>query len=44
VGIICIEAIVYALAQVLRMRFAENFVGTEQAIAELSARIQQPFD
>ena len=44
VGIICIEAIVYALAQVLRMRFADNFVGTEQAIAELSARIQQPFD
>jgi DNA-binding MurR/RpiR family transcriptional regulator len=44
VGIICIEAIVYALAQVLRMRFSDNFVGTEQSIAELSARIQQPFD
>jgi DNA-binding MurR/RpiR family transcriptional regulator len=44
VGIICIEAIVYALAQVLLMRFAENFAGTEQSIAALSARIQQPFD
>jgi DNA-binding MurR/RpiR family transcriptional regulator len=44
VGIICIEAIVYALAQVLRMRFADNFAGTEQAIADLSDRIQQPFD
>jgi DNA-binding MurR/RpiR family transcriptional regulator len=44
VGIICIEAIVYALAQVLLMRFADNFAGTEQSIAELSARIQQPFD
>lgn len=44
VGIICIEAIVYALAQVLRTRYAENFVGTEQSIAGLSARIQQPFE
>jgi DNA-binding MurR/RpiR family transcriptional regulator len=44
VGIICIEAIVYALAQVLLMRFADNFAGTEQSIAALSARIQQPFD
>jgi DNA-binding MurR/RpiR family transcriptional regulator len=44
VGIICIEAIVYALAQVLRTRYAENFAGTEQSIAELSARIQQPFE
>jgi DNA-binding MurR/RpiR family transcriptional regulator len=44
VGIICIEAIVYALAQVLRTRYGENFAGTEQSIAELSARIQQPFE
>jgi DNA-binding MurR/RpiR family transcriptional regulator len=44
VGIVSIEAIVYAFAQVLRAQFAERFAGTEQAIAELSARIQQPFD
>jgi DNA-binding MurR/RpiR family transcriptional regulator len=40
VGIVSIEAIVYALAQVLRWRFAERFAGTEQAIFELSDRIQ----
>jgi hypothetical protein len=34
----------YALAQVLRWRFADRFAGTEQAIAQLSARIQQPFE
>jgi DNA-binding MurR/RpiR family transcriptional regulator len=44
VGIVSIEAIVYALAQVLYWRYAERFVGTEQAISELSARIQQPFE
>jgi DNA-binding MurR/RpiR family transcriptional regulator len=44
VGIISIETIVYALAQVLRWRFADRFAGTEQSIADLSARIQQPFD
>jgi len=42
VGIVSIEAIVYALAQVLRWRFADRFAGTEQAIAELSDRIQRP--
>ena len=41
VGIVSIEAIVYALAQVLSLRFADRFAGTEQAIAELSARISQ---
>jgi DNA-binding MurR/RpiR family transcriptional regulator len=40
VGIVSIEAIVYALAQVLEWRFADRFAGTEQAIAELSGRIQ----
>ncbi len=44
VGIIAIETIVYALSQVLRWRFAERFVGTEQAIAELSEQIQQPLE
>jgi DNA-binding MurR/RpiR family transcriptional regulator len=41
VGIVSIEAIVYALAQVLRLRFADRFAGTEQSIAELSERISQ---
>ena len=44
VGIVSIEAIVYSLAQVLRWRYADHFAGTEQAIAELSARIQLNFD
>jgi DNA-binding MurR/RpiR family transcriptional regulator len=42
VGIVSLEAIVYALAQVLRWRYADRFAGTEQAISELSERIQQP--
>ncbi len=44
VGIVSIETIVYGLSQVLRWRFADRFAGTEQAIAELSDRIQQPID
>lgn len=44
VGIVSIEAIVYALAQVLYWRYADRFAGTEQAISDLSARIQQPFE
>lgn len=44
VGIVSIEAIVYALSQVLRWRFADRFAGTEQAISGLSEKIQQPFD
>jgi DNA-binding MurR/RpiR family transcriptional regulator len=44
VGIVLLEAIVYSLSQVLRFRFADRFVGTEQAISTLSQRIQQPFD
>jgi DNA-binding MurR/RpiR family transcriptional regulator len=44
VGIVCLEAIVNALASVLRWRFAERFAGTEQAISQLSERIQQPLD
>lgn len=42
VGIVSLEAIVYALAQVLRWRFADRFAGTEQEISVLSERIQQP--
>jgi DNA-binding MurR/RpiR family transcriptional regulator len=42
VGIVAIEAIVYALTQALHARFSERFAGVEQAIAELSLRIQQP--
>jgi DNA-binding MurR/RpiR family transcriptional regulator len=44
VGIVSIDAIVYALSQVLRWRFADRFAGTGQAIAELSAVIQQPIE
>jgi DNA-binding MurR/RpiR family transcriptional regulator len=44
VGIVAIEAIIYALVQTLRRRFADRFAGAEQAIEELSTRIQQPVD
>lgn len=44
VGIVAIETVVYALAQVLRWRFTDRFAGTEQAISQLSERIQRPID
>jgi DNA-binding MurR/RpiR family transcriptional regulator len=44
VGIVSIEAVVYAISQVLHWRFADRFAGTEQAIVELSDRIQQPIE
>ncbi len=44
VGIVAIEAIVYALAQTLHWRFADRFAGAEQAIEDLSTRIQQPVE
>jgi len=44
VGIVSIEAIVYALAQSLRWRFADRFVGTGQAITQLSELIQRPIN
>ena len=44
VRIVAVEAIVYALAQVLYWRFADRFAGTEQAISALTERIQQPLD
>jgi DNA-binding MurR/RpiR family transcriptional regulator len=43
-GIVSIEAIVYALAQVLHWRFTSRFAGAEQAISELSERICLPLD
>ncbi len=44
IGIVAIEAIVYALTQSLHWRFGERFAGAEQAIAELSLLIQQPVE
>ena len=44
VGIVSLEAIVYAFAQVLRWRYADRFAGTEQAIQELSSKIKKPID
>jgi DNA-binding MurR/RpiR family transcriptional regulator len=44
VGIVSLEAIVYALSQVLRWRFPDRFAGTEQAISDLSELIQIPLD
>ena len=41
VGIVTIEAIIYALAQALRWRFADRFAGAEQAIAGLTGQIQR---
>lgn len=39
VGIVTVNAVVYALAQALRWRFADRFAGAQQAIEELSASI-----
>lgn len=44
VGIVTIEAMIYALAQALRWRFADRFAGAEQAIAQMSDRIQHAND
>jgi DNA-binding MurR/RpiR family transcriptional regulator len=44
VGIIAIDTMVYAISQVLRWRFADRFAGTEQSIAELTEKIQQPLE
>jgi DNA-binding MurR/RpiR family transcriptional regulator len=44
VRIVSLESIVYALAQTLRWRFEDRFQGTEQAISELTDRIQIPVD
>ncbi len=44
VGIIVIGTIIYILVETLRWRFEDRFAGAEQAIAELSERIQQTTD
>lgn len=41
IGIVSLEAIIYALSQALHWRFADRFAGAEQAIAELSELIQK---
>jgi DNA-binding MurR/RpiR family transcriptional regulator len=44
IGMVVIIALIYALAEALRWRFADRFAGAEQAITDLSRRIQQPTD
>jgi DNA-binding MurR/RpiR family transcriptional regulator len=44
IGIIVISSVIYALVEALRWRFKERFVGAEQAINELTNRIQQPIE
>jgi len=44
VGTVVVGAMIYVLADVLRWRFADRFAGAEQAIVELSRRIQQSED
>jgi DNA-binding MurR/RpiR family transcriptional regulator len=44
IGIVVIASVIYALVETLRWRFAERFAGAEQAINEISARIQQPVE
>ncbi|MGB9673530.1 MAG: MurR/RpiR family transcriptional regulator [Anaerolineales bacterium] len=40
VSTVAVEAMIYALSQLLHWRFADRFAGTEQAIAEISNRLQ----
>jgi DNA-binding MurR/RpiR family transcriptional regulator len=42
IGMIVVGAIIYALAEALRWHFSARFSGAEQAISDLSQRIQQP--
>jgi DNA-binding MurR/RpiR family transcriptional regulator len=44
VGIIAVETMVYAISRVLHWRFADRFAGTEQSIADLTEKIQQPLE
>lgn len=44
IGTVSLEAIIYTFAKLLRWRFADRFAGTEQAISEISNRLQQPLD
>jgi DNA-binding MurR/RpiR family transcriptional regulator len=43
-GIVSIEAVVYALAQALNWRFTSRFEGSDLAISKLSERIRQPLN
>jgi DNA-binding MurR/RpiR family transcriptional regulator len=42
IGMIVVGAIIYALSEALRWHFSARFAGAEQAIDDLSQRIQQP--
>ena len=42
IGMIVVGAIIYALSEALRWHFSARFAGAEQAIGDLSQRIQQP--
>jgi len=42
IGMIVVGAIIYALSEALRWHFSARFAGVEQAISDLSQRIQQP--
>lgn len=44
IGIIVVGSVIYVLVEALRWRFAERFAGAEQAITELTNRIQQPVE
>jgi DNA-binding MurR/RpiR family transcriptional regulator len=44
VGVIVISTIIYVLVETLRKRFAGRFAGAEQAIAGISAHIQEPLE
>jgi len=42
IGIVSLEAVVYALSQVLRWRFADRYTGSEQAVTKYVKQIQYP--
>ena len=42
IGIVSLEAVVYALSQVLRGRFADRYTGSEQAVTKYVKQIQSP--
>ncbi len=42
IGIVSLEAVVFALSQVLRWRFADRYTGSEQAVTKYVKQIQSP--
>lgn len=44
VSTVSVEAMIYALSQLLHWRFADRFAGTEQSIAQISERLQSNLD